>query len=141
MQFSSRERVLTSFEQYCNIIIRLLENNAPQVQDITKALLSTHPANLPPQETKKVLRSYLSVPTTILNLQNFQQVFNIQLCSHILRLSFYYSNCLKKNKNYSVTPINLFSLYVLFSQYRSCDNTLENCLLLILSYLRASTHN
>ena len=34
-------------------------------------------------------------------------------------------------------PINLFSLYVLFSQYRSCDNTLENCFFQILSYSRA----
>ena len=120
------------------VIIRLLENNVLQVKDITKASLSTHPANLPQKERKKVLRSYLSVPTTILNLQNFQQVFNIQLCSHILRLSFYYTNCLKKNKRLQCDPN---SLYVLFSQYRSCDNMLENCLFLILSYLRASTHN
>ena len=31
-------------------------------------------------------------------------------------------------------PINLFSLYVFFSQYMSCDNTLENCFIQILSY-------
>ena len=33
--------------------------------------------------------------------------------------------------------IDLFSLYVLFSQYRSCDNTLENCSSQISSYSRA----
>ena len=33
--------------------------------------------------------------------------------------------------------IDLFSLYVLFSQYRSCDNTLENCFSQISSYSRA----
>ena len=33
--------------------------------------------------------------------------------------------------------IDLFSLYVLFSQYRSCDNTLENCFCQISSCLRA----
>ena len=34
-------------------------------------------------------------------------------------------------------PIDLFSLYVLFSQNRSCDNTLENCFFQIPSYSRA----
>ena len=42
-------------------------------------------------------------------------------------------------------PIDLFSLYVLFSQNRSCDNTLENCFFQIPSYSRAyvqiCTHN
>ena len=33
--------------------------------------------------------------------------------------------------------IDLFSLYVLFSQYMSCDNTLENCFFQISSYSRA----
>ena len=33
--------------------------------------------------------------------------------------------------------IDLFSLYVLFSQYRSFDDTLENCFFQILSYSRA----
>ena len=33
--------------------------------------------------------------------------------------------------------IDLFSLYVLFSQYRSCDNTLENCFFQISSCSRA----
>ena len=33
--------------------------------------------------------------------------------------------------------IYLFSLYVLFSQYMSCDNTLENCFFQISSYSRA----
>ena len=33
--------------------------------------------------------------------------------------------------------IDLLSLYVLFSQYRSCDNTLENCFFQISSYSRA----
>ena len=33
--------------------------------------------------------------------------------------------------------IDLFSLYVLFSQYRSSDNTRENCFFQILSYSRA----
>ena len=33
--------------------------------------------------------------------------------------------------------IDLFSLYVLFSQYRSFDETLENCSFQILSYSRA----
>ena len=33
--------------------------------------------------------------------------------------------------------IDLFSLYVLFSQYMSCDNTLENCFFQILSNSRA----
>ena len=33
--------------------------------------------------------------------------------------------------------IDLFGLYVLFSQYRSCDNTLGNCLFQISSYSRA----
>ena len=33
--------------------------------------------------------------------------------------------------------IELFSLYVLFSQYRSCDNTLENCFSQISSCSRA----
>ena len=32
---------------------------------------------------------------------------------------------------------DLFSLYVLFSQYRSCDITLENCFFQISSHLRA----
>ena len=34
--------------------------------------------------------------------------------------------------------IDLFSLYVLFSQYRSCDNTLENCFFQISSHSRAN---
>ena len=34
-------------------------------------------------------------------------------------------------------PIDLFSLYILFSQYRSCDNTPENCFFQISSYSRA----
>ena len=33
--------------------------------------------------------------------------------------------------------IYLFRLYVLFSQYRSCDNTLENCFFQITPYPRA----
>ena len=33
--------------------------------------------------------------------------------------------------------IHLFSLYVLFSQCRSCDNTLENCFFQTSSYQRA----
>ena len=33
--------------------------------------------------------------------------------------------------------IDLFSLYVLFSQYRSCDNTLKNCVFQISSCSRA----
>ena len=33
--------------------------------------------------------------------------------------------------------IDLFSMYVLFSQYRSCDNTLDNCLFQISSHSRA----
>ena len=33
--------------------------------------------------------------------------------------------------------IDLFSLYVLFSQYMSCENTLENCFFQISSYSRA----
>ena len=33
--------------------------------------------------------------------------------------------------------IDLISLYVLFSQYMSCDNTLENCFFQISSYSRA----
>ena len=33
--------------------------------------------------------------------------------------------------------IDLFSLYILFSQYMSCDNTLENCFFQISSYSRA----
>ena len=36
--------------------------------------------------------------------------------------------------------IDLFRVYVLFSQYRSCDNTLENCFLQISSYTRAYPH-
>ena len=32
---------------------------------------------------------------------------------------------------------DLFSLYVLFSQYMSCDNTLENCFFQISFYSRA----
>ena len=35
-----------------------------------------------------------------------------------------------------VRAIDFFSLYVLFSQHRSCDNTLENCFFLIKSYSR-----
>ena len=35
---------------------------------------------------------------------------------------------------------DLFSLYVLFSQYRSCDNTLENCFFQISSCSRAYVH-
>ena len=35
------------------------------------------------------------------------------------------------------SPIDLFSLYILFSQYRSCDNTPENCFFQISSYSRA----
>ena len=35
--------------------------------------------------------------------------------------------------------IDLFSLYVLFSHDRSCDNTLENCFFQILSYSHASS--
>ena len=39
-------------------------------------------------------------------------------------------------------PIDLFSLYVLFSQYRSCDNNLRNCLFLNFVLLTClSTHN
>ena len=34
-------------------------------------------------------------------------------------------------------PIDPFSLYVLFSLYRSCDNTLKYCFVQILSYSRA----
>ena len=34
-------------------------------------------------------------------------------------------------------PIDLFSLYILFSQYRSCDNTPENCFFQISFYSRA----
>ena len=30
--------------------------------------------------------------------------------------------------------IDLFSFYILFSQYRSCDDTLENCFFQTLSY-------
>ena len=33
--------------------------------------------------------------------------------------------------------MDLFSLFVLFPQYRSCDNTLENCFYQISSYSRA----
>ena len=40
----------------------------------------------------------------------------------------------QKNKK-GVRAIDLFSLYVLFSQYRSCDNTLENYFFLITSCL------
>ena len=47
-----------------------------------------------------------------------------------LRLTLYVTWCLT-----SLT--DLFSLYVLFSQYRSCDNTLENCVFQILSCSRA----
>ena len=36
-----------------------------------------------------------------------------------------------------ICAIDLFSLYILFSQYRSCDNTLEDCFFQISSYLRA----
>ena len=36
-----------------------------------------------------------------------------------------------------IHAIDLFSLYVLFSQYRSSDNTLENCFFQISSYSRA----
>ena len=35
-------------------------------------------------------------------------------------------------------PLN--SLYVLFSQYRSCDNTLENCFFQMWCYSRAFVH-
>ena len=34
--------------------------------------------------------------------------------------------------------MDLFSLYVLFSQYRSCDNTLENCFFQISSHSLAN---
>ena len=34
-------------------------------------------------------------------------------------------------------PIDLFSLYILFSQCRSCDVTLESCFFEIASYSRA----
>ena len=47
-----------------------------------------------------------------------------------LRLTLYVTWCLT-----SLT--DLFSLYVLFSQYRSCDNTLENCFFQISSCSRA----
>ena len=39
-----------------------------------------------------------------------------------------------------IIPIDLFSLYVLFSQYRSCDNTLENFFFQISSYSLAYLH-
>ena len=35
------------------------------------------------------------------------------------------------------SPIDLFSLYILFSQKRSCDNTPKNCFFQISSYSRA----
>ena len=35
------------------------------------------------------------------------------------------------------SPIDLFSLYILFSQNRSCDNTPENCFFQISSYSHA----
>ena len=47
-----------------------------------------------------------------------------------LRLPFDVKGCL-------TSVIDLFSLYVLFSQYRSRDNTLENCFLQISSCSRA----
>ena len=37
----------------------------------------------------------------------------------------------------SILSIDLFSMYVLFSQYSSCDNTLENCFFQISCYSRA----
>ena len=45
----------------------------------------------------------------------------------------------KWNTIYRVIPveIDLLSLHVSFSQYRSCDNTLENCFVQISSYSRA----
>ena len=36
-----------------------------------------------------------------------------------------------------IIPIDLFSLYVLFSQYRSCDNTVEKIFFQISPYSRA----
>ena len=50
-----------------------------------------------------------------------------------LRLPFDVKGCL-------TSVIDLFSLYVLFSQYRSRDNTLENCFLQISSCSRAYVH-
>ena len=47
-----------------------------------------------------------------------------------LRLPFDVTWCL-------TSLIDLFSLYVLFSQYRSCDNSLENCFFQISSCSRA----
>ena len=38
------------------------------------------------------------------------------------------------------TTIDLFSLYVLFSQYGSCDKTLENCFFQISFYSHAYVH-
>ena len=45
----------------------------------------------------------------------------------------------KWNTIYRVIPveIDLLSLHVSFSQYRSCDNTLENCFFQISSYSRS----
>ena len=40
--------------------------------------------------------------------------------------------------NDSTQQINLFSLYVLFSQYRLCDDTLEHCFFQISSYSQAN---
>ena len=37
-------------------------------------------------------------------------------------------------QNFQITTIDLFSLYVLFSQYRSCNNTLESCFFQTSSY-------
>ena len=39
-------------------------------------------------------------------------------------------------KRYSKQSIDLFGLYVLFSQYKSCDNTLRNCIFQISFYSR-----
>ena len=38
---------------------------------------------------------------------------------------------------HACSPIDLFSLYILFSQNRSCDNTPKNCFFQISSYSRA----
>ena len=37
-------------------------------------------------------------------------------------------------QNDTKQSIDLFSLYILFSQYKSCDNTLENCFFQISFY-------
>ena len=39
-------------------------------------------------------------------------------------------------QNDTKQSIDLFSLYILFSQYKSCDNTLENCFFQISFYSR-----